>query len=91
MSKTRTLYTTSKRIGYVVVCCPDENIKAIRFDQSQAGAYSLCSERGGRTATVFPTRRAAKRAANAIFERDSNIGWFTVFAVGMQETSRVRK
>ena len=89
--KTRTLYTTSKRVGYVLACAPDENIKFVRFDQSQVGAYSLVGESGGRTATVFATKRQAQRAKNLVSENRNTVGWFAIIAVGMQESSRIRK
>lgn len=90
MAKTRTVHTTSKRTGYVVVCAPDECIKAVRFDESQVAAYSLCSEKSKRTATIFASEAQARKAAKAIFEHNSEIGWITVLAVGALETSRVR-
>ena len=88
--KTKTKHTTSKRQGYVVVCAPDECIKAVRFDDSQVARYSLCSEKSGRTATIFPSKAMADKAAKAVFEHNSTIGWITVLAVGPLETSRVK-
>lgn len=90
MAKTRTLHTTSKRRGYVVVCAPDDCIKAVRYDESQVAPYSLCSEKSGRTATVFPTRAKADKAAKAIFAHNSTLGWITVLAVGDLEMSRLK-
>ena len=90
MKKTKTVHTTSKRTGYVVVCAPAEEIKAVRFDDSQVARYSLCSEKGGRTATIFPSRAQADKAARALFESNGEIGWITVLAVGPLETSRVK-
>jgi len=90
MPKTKTVHTTSKRTGYVVVCAPDECIKAVRFDESQVAPYSLCSEKSKRTATIFATEAQARKAAKAIFDHNGEIGWITVLAVGTLETSRLK-
>lgn len=88
--KTRTVHTTSKRTGYVVACCPDENIKLVRFDDRQVGKYALVGEAGGRTGTIFDTKAEAKNAADGAFKNHPETGWWTVLAVGPLERNRIK-